>query len=125
MKVMIDDPILALHPTKTGNWIVMKNFFSIYGIIPKGFVTDLASIPRLFWRLIAPFELGITPVVGHDWGYRTKVLPRDDIDTNLLLDMEKENIPYWRRYTAYWLVRSFGWMSYGKSPVVIEEVEEV
>lgn len=35
--------------------------------IPSGFVTDLASVPRVFWRIIAPHELGVESPLIHDW----------------------------------------------------------
>ena len=36
--------------------------------VPVGFETDLASIPRLLWFLISPFDLGAA-TVPHDWLY--------------------------------------------------------
>ena len=36
--------------------------------VPVGFETDLASIPRLLWFLISPFDLGVA-TVPYDWLY--------------------------------------------------------
>ena len=38
--------------------------------VPAGFAFDLASIPRLFWPLAAPFELSIAAPLLHDFLYR-------------------------------------------------------
>lgn len=36
-------------------------------IIPKGYVTDMASVPRFLWPILGPHEIGITAPVVHDY----------------------------------------------------------
>lgn len=38
-------------------------------VIPKGFKTDFASIPRIFWNIIAPIGKWTLPSVLHDYLY--------------------------------------------------------
>lgn len=38
-------------------------------IIPKGFETDFASIPRIFWNIIAPIGKHTLPSILHDYLY--------------------------------------------------------
>ena len=38
--------------------------------VPAGFEFDLSSVPRIFWSLIAPFELSIAAPLLHDFLYR-------------------------------------------------------
>ena len=38
--------------------------------VPKGFVTDLASVPRAMWAFIAPFDVARAAIV-HDLLYKT------------------------------------------------------
>ncbi len=39
--------------------------------VPAGFVTDFASIPRIFWSLLSPTDLRYSkPAVVHDYGYQ-------------------------------------------------------
>lgn len=38
-------------------------------VIPKGFKTDFASIPRIFWNIIAPIGKWTLPSVMHDYLY--------------------------------------------------------
>ena len=45
-------------------------------IIPKGFVFDGASIPRLLWGLLSPTGLLLIPGLIHDFGYRYDYLWR-------------------------------------------------
>ena len=38
-------------------------------VVPKGFKTDFASIPRIFWNIIAPIDKWTLPSVLHDYLY--------------------------------------------------------
>lgn len=38
-------------------------------IVPKGFKTDFASIPRIFWAIITPLGKHTLPAVLHDFLY--------------------------------------------------------
>jgi hypothetical protein len=88
----------------------------------SGFETDLASIPRMFWPLVASFELSVTAPVFHDLIYRSagevtppdgEVSPAGKIFTRLEADdiflelMTRAKISYWIRNVAYLAVRSF------------------
>lgn len=49
-------------------------------IVEKGFVTDLASVPRAFWTVIPPAgQYGLAAII-HDWLYWTQPVPRDKAD---------------------------------------------
>lgn len=92
--------------------------------VPEGFQFDLASIPRVFWGLIAPFELSIAAPLLHDLLYHHQGdLPPGTVEpprayTRLEADrlfrniMETEGVPAWRRTLAYLAVRSFGWLGW-------------
>ena len=45
--------------------------------VPAGYKFDLASVPRLFWFLIAPFELSIAAPLIHDYLYDHRGDPPD------------------------------------------------
>lgn len=40
--------------------------------VPAGFVTDFASVPRIFWSIIAPGGLHAAAAVVHDYLYRSE-----------------------------------------------------
>lgn len=89
-------------------------------MVPQGFEFDLASVPRLFWSVIAPFELSIAAPLLHDFLYRYQGEPppgaiepprrygRLDADRLFRRVMEEEGVPPWRRLLAYAAVR---WLS--------------
>jgi len=90
--------------------------------VPAGFKFDLASVPRPFWFLIAPFDLSIAAPLIHDflYAYRgnptagsivpPKVYCRRETDGIFREIMQKEGVAGWRRFFAYWAVRWFGWI---------------
>jgi hypothetical protein len=90
--------------------------------VPATFRFDLASVPRLFWFLIAPFELSIAAPLIHDFLYAYRGQPpngsiippktytRKETDRIFREIMEKEDVAGWRRIAAYWAVRWFGWI---------------
>ena len=43
-------------------------------IAPKGFVTNFASIPRIFWRIFPPVDNYDPAAVIHDAGYNHKLV---------------------------------------------------
>ena len=89
--------------------------------VPAGFRFDLASVPRLFWPIVAPFELSIVAPLLHDFLYRhVGALPprswtRAEADRLFLRAMEAEGVPAWRRWLAYLGTRAFGRRRWGYS----------
>lgn len=92
-------------------------------IIPKGFRFDLASIPRMFWRVLAPFELSITAPLIHDYLYRhggrfkmisglKRKFSRKQTDDLFLRVMKNEGVGWFRRSAAYHAVRLFAGASW-------------
>ena len=112
----------TLKPLRDGaKWQLTENFlyhsdlYSIDLIIPKNFVTDLASIPLPVWRLMPPATGKYRiPAIVHDYLYNTEFMPREAIDNIFLEAMKDSNVSYWKRYTIYWSVRAFGGFTYNK-----------
>lgn len=80
--------------------------------VAKGFVTDLASIPRLFWNLLPPFGKYTLAAVLHDWLYRNNIGTRKAADALLLEAMIDSGVPWFQRQIIYRNVRWFGWASW-------------
>ena len=81
---------------------------------------DLSSIPRLFWPVIAPFELSITAPLVHDFLYAhggepppgsvspPRTYTRRETDRIFRVIMRAEGVAAWRRILGYAAVRLFG-----------------
>lgn len=84
--------------------------------VPEGFITDFASVPRIFWNIIPPFGEYSSAAVIHDFLYNRhgdvpegKHRSRKDCDLIFLEAMEVMSVPWWKRQVMYRAVRTFGW----------------
>ena len=115
-----------------GRWVLEGDYAYQDGAtrltVPAGFRFDLASVPRLFWALVAPFELSIVGPLLHDFLYRYAGDPpppatqpprrytRREADALFRDVMAAEGVPAWRRHAAYLATRLFGARSWGRPP---------
>jgi hypothetical protein len=121
-------PPLLSH--RDGLWVLEAPYaYDDHGTrltVPAGFRFDLASVPRLFWPLVAPFELSIAAPLLHDFLYRCAgELPasaaepprryaRRDADRLFREVMEAEGVARWRRDAAWAAARLLGAPSWGR-----------
>ena len=113
------EALLVIKVSTPGNKITVK----------KGFKTDLASIPRACWNIIAPWDVARAAVI-HDLLYKrirqyrwdklhhsvvhenpsVSKNARKASDEVFLMAMLDANplVPKWKIYSAYYAVRSFG-----------------
>ena len=79
-------------------------------IVPKGFVTDFASVPRIFWRLLPPTGGYGKAAVIHDYLYRTATFPvtRAQADQVFIDAMAESGVAPAVRRTMWSAVRAFG-----------------
>ena len=56
--------------------------------VPRGFVTDLASIPRGLWWWQAPHEATMAPAIVHDFLYWEQPCSKDESDAVMVLAMK-------------------------------------
>jgi hypothetical protein len=85
-------------------------------VVSAGFVTDLASIPRLFWDILPPFGKYTEAAVIHDWLYRCHLFPRAICDAVLLEAMQLCGVGWISRQIIYRNVRAFGWAAWAAEP---------
>lgn len=78
--------------------------------IPKSFETDLASIPRVLWPILAPQYCGfVAPAILHDYLYRcNNNVTRKFADEVLYSALITEHVTSFTAYKFYLGVRLFG-----------------
>jgi Protein of unknown function (DUF1353) len=78
--------------------------------VPQGFVTDLASIPRIAWWLLPRQERYTHPAIIHDYLYWIQDIigGKPHADTVFLYAMRDFNVPWWKRSIIYYGVSLFG-----------------
>lgn len=99
-------------------------------LIPIGFITDFASIPRALWSLLPPSGAYGKAAVVHDWMYQNRIVTvmwpdtdtavrarlcnRGEADHALLEGMQVLGIGWLTRSIIYSGVRSGGWHSWNR-----------
>lgn len=93
------------------NWRVYEPFeFYLSDVIsvPAGFVTDLASVPRVFWTLLPPDGKYAKAAIIHDYMYDNALRTKKEADLIFLDGMTVLGVPHWKRAIMYYAVRLFG-----------------
>ena len=73
-------------------------------IVPAGFETDLASIPRIFQSLVPKVDRHMLPAIVHDYLVRRPDFSRKLADRIFLEAMRLKNVNPIRRRLMYWAV---------------------
>lgn len=81
-------------------------------LVPAGFATDFASVPRLLWGILPPYGRHTRAAVVHDWLYATGYLPRAEADGVFRRIMRECHVGRLRRWTMYLALRLFGWVAW-------------
>ena len=79
--------------------------------VPKGFLTDGASIPRIFWVFVGPpwGKYGYAAIV-HDYLYHIKIYTRKRSDQIFYEAMGVLGVSTWKRRVMFTAVRLVGWI---------------
>ncbi|TSA28619.1 DUF1353 domain-containing protein [bacterium] len=83
--------------------------------VPKGFITDGASIPSFAWSIIGgPLGKYAPAAIVHDFCYKYKLYVRLKCDRIFLEAMKVLGVGWWKRGTMYNFVRWFAWINWKK-----------
>ena len=101
-------PAPTLQPFEDGHdWLVTKPLVYEIGatgekiIVPAGFVTDLASVPRQFCHLLSNADTYTRAAIVHDFLYWDQTCSRNEADKTLLAGMIESNVARWKRAAVY------------------------
>ena len=83
---------LKVSPTLDGNFVVLEDFKIDGYVIEKGYKTNGANVPRVFWSFIPPFKVVNLPaVLVHDWLCdKEKYVEADELFEKLLNKFDLE-----------------------------------
>jgi hypothetical protein len=82
--------------------------------IPVGFITDFASIPRIFWPFISPIDEHGKAAVIHDYMYTIRYDKKSVCDKIYLEALTVLKVPEWKKFLLYNGVKYFGWYRWMK-----------
>jgi hypothetical protein len=81
--------------------------------VPAGFVTDFASVPKLFWWAFPPTGFYQRAALLHDYCYghhRILAMSRWECDKAFRDQMKRDGVGMRTRYTMWLAVRLCGWL---------------
>lgn len=88
-------------------------------LVPKGFKTDWATIPRFLWFITSPVDDARLSATLHDWNYSLK--GSTGISRKKSDELFKESLKYdippspeWKRILMYLTLRLFGSIAWNK-----------
>ena len=76
--------------------------------VPRGFKTDLASVPRALTWLFPTDGRYMEAAIVHDYLYAFGIGTKRDADAIFKYAMKQLGVQAWRRWCLYWAVRFFG-----------------
>jgi hypothetical protein len=77
-------------------------------IVPESFVSDLASVPKVFWMIVPPFGKYTRAALVHDYLYATQTTTKEIADFIFLILMKRLKVKKWKYKIMYWAVKYFG-----------------
>lgn len=94
-------------------------------VVPKGFITDFASVPRFLWSIIPPYGKYTKAAVVHDFLYKHRPLvlamdggqepiSRKDSDGIFSRIMKELGTSTWRRWSMYKCVSKWGYKAWNE-----------
>ena len=124
---------LVVSPLKNGkDWKLYLPFSYDIGkkgsgdriTVPRGFMTDYASVPHIFWAFIPPWGKYGKAAIIHDHLYQThsennqnlwqKIFSKERNRAGNIFreSMEVLGVAPWRRFFMYWAVCLFSWTAW-------------
>jgi len=80
--------------------------------VPAGFITDFASVPRIFWSVLPRDGVYVYPAIIHDYMYWVQDAVRDIADETLREGMQDFKVDTVSINAIYWGVRAGGWSAW-------------
>ncbi|QLH51082.1 MAG: DUF1353 domain-containing protein [Candidatus Accumulibacter cognatus] len=109
------------------DWVLTEDMVYVVGntiedririVVPKGFVTDFASIPQSLWSLgLSPHGQYSRAAVVHDYLYWAQPCTRAQADRLMVIAMKESNVGSFDEWAVYRAVDLFGsgpWEQNGK-----------
>ena len=95
-------------------------------VIPTGFVTDFASVPRGLWNIFPPTGKWSKAAVYHDYLYQMGTISRAEADREFVDGMRALGVCWPTRMAMWTALRLFGrvaWDEYANTRIFMGEMD--
>ena len=86
--------------------------------VPSGFLTDFASVPKIFWGILPPTGPYKAAALVHDYCYATACYSKIKSDKIFLEGMTVLNVTPWKRNVMFYAVVWFGFYAWIKCRLI-------
>lgn len=114
-------PKMSLGPIQNGTrtYVLLEPLKHGRGVVPVGFITDGASVPRVFWPIFPHDGASFPAAIIHDFDYSHNPTgeSRKKCDKAFLANMKRCGLSWIHRHTIYRAVRigaGCAWKRYRK-----------
>lgn len=90
----------------TTKYILIEDYTFKNITVPRGFIFDGATIPKLFWKVHGhPFRPNfVAAALIHDYGLYHKDFKRKEVNSLFYELLKLNNVPRWKAKQMYWAV---------------------
>jgi len=92
--------------------IYYSELLNQYLCVPADFITDYASIPRIFWNILPPSGKYTKAAVLHDYIYNSGIFNKKTADSLFKEAMKALEVDGWKVNAMYYGVDWFGFMAW-------------
>lgn len=92
--------------------------------VPAGFVTDLTSIPRIFWSILPPAAAYAYAAIIHDYLYWFQPCERSQADDTLRAGMADLKVSRTKAFLIYKAVQYAGWLAWSENRAARDKGEK-
>lgn len=104
---------IKLSPLWKRKWKLLEDFTFMWETVPKWFIFDWASTPRIFWILGTPMWIDtLVWALIHDFLYKTHKYTRQESDEKFNQIMLHFKVRFLKRIMFYLWVRIWGWIAW-------------
>ena len=119
MATFPDLPNVAIGPIWGGTrtYVLLEPLHHDEGTVPINFLTDGASVPRIFWPIFPHDGATFPAAIIHDWEYQNSIEKRKVVDKRFLANMKMLGLGWLHRHMIYRAVRigaGRAWRGYRK-----------
>lgn len=93
--------------------------------VPAGFVTDLATVPRIFWSVMPPDGKYAKAAIIHDYLYDNALRTKKEANLIFLDGMTVPGAPKWKRIEMYLAVSDLAGECMGKNVNTVNDLPQM
>jgi hypothetical protein len=99
-----------LYTKKIGKrkWELTQDWQTPFGVVPKGFISNGANVPRFLWWFLDPATEAFEASVIHDYFYDNAIQTKAFADLAFYQVLRTYGVSQHKAQPAYWAVKQFG-----------------